>query len=98
MSEITRMNRYAAKLNPERSFDSPQALSEQVGLTRGEKLSALRRWRNQVQDRLDAAAEGMAPDPPLTEVEGRRFDPVEGDAELLRKIELQLDCLENGNR
>ena len=98
MPEIIRMNRSKAKLNPERSFESPRAVSEQVGLTRAEKLAALRRWRNQVQDRLDAAAEGMAPDPPLSEVEGRRSDPVEGDAELLRKIELELELLEDGNR
>ena len=98
MSEITRINRSTAKLNPERSFDSPRAASEQVGLTRAEKLSALHRWRNQVQDRLDAAAEGMAPDPPLSEVERRRLDPVDRDAELMRKIELEIEFLENGTR
>ncbi len=97
MSQISRINPRVAKLDPEANFDSPQSIAVQAGLTRAEKLTALRRWRDQVQRRLDSAAEGMAPAPTLCEIEGRCADPVAFDSELLRMIELQLDAVEHGD-
>jgi hypothetical protein len=93
MPQVIRVDRSAAKRNPEASFASPQAVAEHLGLTRGEKLTALRRWREQVRHRLDSANEGMTPDPPSSEIEGHSADPVESDSELLRRIELELDAL-----
>lgn len=75
--EIQNLNRDAAKLDPESQFDCPQALLDEVGLTRGEKLAALERWAAQVDRRLASGNEGM----PTRGTEPR-------DAELLRQIEL----------
>lgn len=83
-SKIQDLNRDAAKLDPESQFDGPQALLDEVGLTRGEKLAALKRWAAQVDRRLAAGNEGM----PTRGTEPR-------DAELLRQIELAKLTLEN---
>lgn len=83
-SKIQDLNRDAAKLDPESQFDDPQALLDEVGLTRGEKLAALKRWAAQVDRRLAAGNEGM----PTRGTEPR-------DAELLRQIELAKLTLEN---
>jgi len=83
-SKIQDLNRYAAKLDPESQFDDPQALLDEVGLTRGEKLAALGRWAAQVDRRLASGDEGM----PTRGTEPR-------DAELLRQIELAKLTLEN---
>lgn len=49
-------------VDPEQAFASPQDLVEQAGLTRGQKISALRRWRYSVEQRLAATNEGMSPE------------------------------------
>jgi hypothetical protein len=97
MSKISSINPTAAKDNPERTFNSPKAVAGQVGLTRAEKLTVLKRWRDQVQRRLDSASEGMAPPTSLGEVEGRSADPLAEDAELLRVIEIELEALMNSD-
>lgn len=51
-----------ATVNPEQAFASPQDLVNQAGLTRGQKVSALRRWRYSVEQRLAATNEGMSPE------------------------------------
>jgi hypothetical protein len=83
-AEIQKLNREAVKLDPESHFDSPYALIEEVGLTRGEKLATLERWADQVDRRLDSGSEGM----PSHGTEAR-------DAELLREIGLVKQKLED---
>ena len=87
-NEVLRVNRDAAKTDPEREFGSPDEIAELVSLTRAEKLTALRRWSFDVQSRLDAASEGMAP-----ETSG----VLSADAELLRQIEIQTKTLEDAD-
>lgn len=76
-NEVHRINREAAKNNPESQFDSPEALAKEVGLTRGEKIAALERWACLVDRRLQSGDEGM----PTYGTEPR-------DAELLRRIKV----------
>jgi len=85
-SEIQKLNREAAKLDPESHFDCPQAVLDEVGLTRGEERATLARWADQVDRRLASGNEGM----PTRGTEPR-------DAELLRQIELCKQELENGS-
>ncbi len=75
--DIQKLDRYAAKFEPESQFDSPTDLSNEIGLTRGEKIAALKRWAHLVERRLASGSEGM----PTHGTEPR-------DAELLREIEL----------
>jgi hypothetical protein len=77
--EIQRINREAAKNDPESQFDSPEELAKEVGLTRGEKIAALERWAYLVDRRLQSGDEGM----PTYGTEPR-------DAELLRRIKLTM--------
>ena len=58
---ISSVNREMAKRDPEREFDAPRSIAECAGLTRGEKIIALKSWRGLVQQRLDASSEGMTP-------------------------------------
>ncbi len=77
MTERMRLNRKAAKFEPESQFESPQKLAEEPGLTLGERIATLKRWAELVDRRLSSVAEGM---------------PSRGnqdlDAELLREIEI----------
>lgn len=87
MSERMKIDREAAKLEPESQFDTPDDLVASVGLTRGEKIAALKRWAFLVDRRLASGDEGM---------------PVSGaqeaaDAELLRVIEKARSALIAGN-
>ena len=60
MSEIARLNKDAAKLNPEQHFGAPGDIVAEVMLTRGEKIATLERWRLFILQQLAAANEGMA--------------------------------------
>jgi hypothetical protein len=59
MSEVGHLNTEAAKIDPDRFFAGPMDLVEEIMLTRGEKLSTLGRWRDNVLHELAAANEGM---------------------------------------
>ena len=59
MSKISQVNVKAARDNPESQFDTPSEVVDAIGLTRVEKLAVLERWLDQVQQRMDAANEGM---------------------------------------
>lgn len=59
MSEIARLSRAAAKDNPGQAFAAPADIVSEMMLTRGEKLGALERWRQDVLQELAAAGEGM---------------------------------------
>ncbi len=91
MPKIVNINRDEAKFAPEKKFSNLRQVTEEVGLTRAEKLTVLRSWAFDVQRRLDAAAEGMAPETSRT----GRPGSVTSDTELLRAIELEIDGLEN---
>ncbi|MEZ5817357.1 MAG: hypothetical protein R3D44_09770 [Hyphomicrobiaceae bacterium] len=63
MAEIARLSRSAAKANPGQTFAHPAALVAEVMLTRGEKLGALERWRQDVLQEMSATGEGMRTEP-----------------------------------
>ncbi|CFX35956.1 protein of unknown function [Candidatus Filomicrobium marinum] len=87
MGERLKIDREAAKAEPESQFQTPDDLVASEGLTRGEKIAALKRWAFLVNRRLASGDEGM---------------PVSGaqeaaDAELLRKIESSRSALIAGD-
>lgn len=84
MPTISRLNHDRALNNPEAEFASPRALADEVGLTRGEKIAALKRWAYLVDRRLASGNEGM----PVNDTEER-------DAELMREIGIVKAELEN---
>lgn len=61
MPEIARLSTERPRLQPQEVFDHPREIVEQFLLTRGQKLGALRRWREQVEDRLERAEHGLTP-------------------------------------
>jgi hypothetical protein len=75
--EISHLNRRRAIFDPESEFDAPADIVETVGLTRGEKISALEAWEFLVTRRLASAAEGMTGHPPA---------PLSADAARLQEI------------
>lgn len=83
MSTISHLNHDRALNNPEAEFETPQLLADEVGLTRGEKIAALKRWADLVDRRLASGNEGM----PVNGTE-------EYDAELKRQIEIVRASLE----
>lgn len=60
MTEILSINTEAAKFDPPSEFGSPAELVASAALTRGQKVAALKRWAQQIADRLAATNEGMA--------------------------------------
>lgn len=59
MTQIAHINRDAAKQDPGAVFANPQALVDEIMLTRGEKLATLDRWRQMILQEMAAAGEGM---------------------------------------
>lgn len=59
MAEILRIDTEKARLDPESVFAHPDALVQELALTRGQKLAALDRWALQIERRLLATSEGM---------------------------------------
>jgi hypothetical protein len=59
MAEISYVNSGQARNDPASEFDHPQEIVESKGLTRGQKLEALKRWLFDVERRLASDAEGM---------------------------------------
>ncbi|KAB2849166.1 MAG: hypothetical protein F9K44_08760 [Hyphomicrobiaceae bacterium] len=84
MAELLSINTKRALDDPEAEFDTPAAIVSTLGLTRGQKIAALDKWRFIVQRRLDSSSEGMA---------GRVEGMQSGDAELLRRITNELEAL-----
>ncbi|MFM9847726.1 MAG: hypothetical protein ACKVP3_11270 [Hyphomicrobiaceae bacterium] len=60
MAEISYVNPSQARNDPASEFNNPQEIVESKGLTRGQKLEALKRWLFDVERRLASASEGMA--------------------------------------
>lgn len=65
MVEISCVNAGQARNDPASEFKDPHEIVESKGLTRGQKLEALKRWLFDVERRLASDAEGMGP--PRTE-------------------------------
>lgn len=59
MAEISTVNPRQARNDPASEFDDPQDIVDSKGLTRGQKLEALKRWLFDVERRLASDAEGM---------------------------------------
>ena len=59
MTTLASLNATAAKLNPASVFRTPNAVVEEVLLTRGEKIATLERWRLSILQQLAAADDGM---------------------------------------
>jgi hypothetical protein len=59
MSVVSHLDAKKARYDPEAAFGSPEKLADEVGLTRGQKLSALGDWAFDVERRLAAGSEGM---------------------------------------
>jgi len=61
MPEVLRINTRKALQDPASVFGSPEALAEEIALTRGQKIATLSRWEEQVCERLAATASGLEP-------------------------------------
>lgn len=82
MGKLLKLNRDAAKQDPESYFATPNDVMDEKALTLGEKRSVLQNWLELVDRRLEAANEGMPAK--------RRTD----DEDLLRQQQIN-DCLTN---
>lgn len=97
MTTISKIKRDAVRKNPEAAYETPEELAGEPGLTRGERLAALEKWRFNLQSRMDATAEGMTAPSQIRESDGRTTDPATRDAELLREVELLIESLSRGD-
>ena len=88
MTVLMTIDRDAAKTNPEREFDTPEQIAGDIGFTRAEKIKALQVWQFDIERRQEAADEGM-----LAEQAAPRA--LSDDADLLRRIGVQLDKLKS---
>ena len=59
MTDIGRLNRSVAKDNPSEVFVEPEDIVDNVMMTRGEKLTALKEWRAEILQEMSATTEGM---------------------------------------
>lgn len=61
MAALLSINLENARFDPEGEFDRPGDIVHTAAMTRGQKLAALERWWQQVQQRIAATSEGMSP-------------------------------------
>ena len=61
MGEVMSLNVEKARTEPETVFSSPLNIVCEPGLTRGQKIATLERWKQLLEDKLRATGEGMAP-------------------------------------
>ena len=85
MGEIMKLNTEKARLEPDCVFSRPLDIVCEAGLTRGQKIAALRRWDQALQDRIRATGEGMTP------AAGRTAD----EAEMVEEIGQALQFLQH---
>ena len=84
MGEISNICVDKARLEPELVFHHPTNLVREQGMTRGQKLATLARWRDLLLDRLRATGEGMAPPAGNTAYEAATIEDIaEAEAILL---------------
>ncbi len=84
MSEIMNLNTDKARLEPDTVFDRPLDIVSETGLTRGQKIAALERWSQALQDRIRATGEGMAPPAGQTAEEAAMIEEIGKALEQLR--------------
>jgi hypothetical protein len=82
MSEISYVNPSQARNDPASEFSRPQDIVESKGLTRGQKLEALRRWLFDVERRLASDAEGMV-DPDVSTPDVQLLEEIKAAQEQL---------------
>lgn len=85
MAEIMRINPEKARQDPEAVFKRPADIDKEVGLTRGQKLTALRRWEADVTRRLASTSEGMP-----------SHDTMANDSVLLKEIKIVIEAINTG--
>lgn len=61
MTTIMQLDTKKACEQPETVFRTPADVVAEIGLTRGQKVVALKRWAQLLDDRLRASNEGMTP-------------------------------------
>ena len=61
MSIVVKLNANQARLDPEAVFSDPSQVIAASGLTRGQKIATLDRWKQMLLERMRATTEGMAP-------------------------------------
>ena len=76
MAEISNISLEKARFEPEAVFSPPQDIVSEAGLTRGQKLAALSRWRQTLTDRIRATEEGMAPPAGQTAFEAATIEEI----------------------
>jgi hypothetical protein len=76
MGIISSISQEKARFDPESVFDHPYDLVHEKGLTRGQKLATLARWRAILTDRIRAAGEGMEPTDDRTADEAARMEEI----------------------
>ena len=84
MSLVMTVNVERARLDPEAVFAHPLDIVYETNLTRGPKIAALERWKQELQDRIQATGEGMAPPAGQTAAEAATIERVAKALEILR--------------
>ncbi len=65
MSEIMNLNSENARLVPHTVFPYPIDIVREIGLTRGQKIAALGRWRHHLENPSEGDPTRTQPTPPL---------------------------------
>jgi hypothetical protein len=76
MGFISSISQEKARFDPESVFDHPVDIVNEKGLTRGQKLATLTRWRGILMDRIRATSEGMAPPDGQTADEASQIEEI----------------------
>jgi hypothetical protein len=76
MAELVNLNVEKARLEPDAVFARPLDIVAEGGLTRGQKIASLKRWKQALQDRMRATSEGMAPPPGQTAKEAATVEEI----------------------
>lgn len=59
MAKIMHIDTEQARFNPSAVFDSPAAVVDAIGLTRGQKIATLQRWEQDLREQQAATTDGM---------------------------------------
>ena len=91
MPTLLHLNTEKARLEPDAHFARPLDIVEAAGLTRGQKIAALKRWEQTLLDRIKATSEGMAPPPGQTATEAATVEEIASALRLLCDPALPFD-------
>jgi hypothetical protein len=76
MTMIMSLNTEEARMLPEAVFSRPLDVISEGGLTRGQKIATLERWRQTLLDRIAATGEGMTPPAGQSAQEAARVEEI----------------------